>query len=179
MSNYQDNPLRVWEFDFENDIYTTAEDVGTSQKEVVARKVHLYNYKDLENITREELFVWVLIDKILEQFTGVDIAAAAAVLAGQPFIPTRAKFAGATKGTSPLSIVSRQALNKEMPFRLPMITGKSLGTLRIAMTNRLGAWVGRTVPIVGWVVLAYDVEEIIRKTLMRYNEMAVVGDRLW
>src|ERR1700759_5056129 len=107
MSNYQDNPSRVWEFDFEDEIYTTAEDVGASQKEVIVRKVHLYNYKDLEKITREELFVWVLIDKILEQFTGVDLAAAAAVVAGQPFIPTRAKFAGATKGTSPLSMVSR------------------------------------------------------------------------
>jgi hypothetical protein len=60
-----------------------------------------------------------------------------------------------------------------------MITGKSLGTLRIAMTNRLGAWVGRTVPVVGWVVLAYDVEEIIRKTWASYNEIAVEGDKLW
>lgn len=178
VSHYVDNPSRVWSFDF-SDTYTTSEGIGTSSTQVQVPVVNLYNYKDLENITREELFVWVLIDQILEHFTGVDIAAATAVIAGQPFIPTRAKFGGATKGTSPLSIVSRRALNKQMPFRLPMITGRSLGTLKIAMTKRLGAWVGRTVPIVGWIILAYDVEEILRHTLITYNKLAQHGDKLW
>lgn len=179
MAGYEDNPSRVWAFDFADAIYTSTENLGTSRAQVVVSRIHFYHYKDLENITREELFVWILIDKILDQFAGVDIAAAAAVVAGQPFIPTRAKFAGATKGTSPLSIVTRKVLNQHMPFRLPMIVGKSLGTLRITMTNRLGAWIGRSVPIVGWLVLAYDAEEIMRKTVTAYNELAQEGDRLW
>ncbi|WP_316667772.1 STM2901 family protein [Ralstonia psammae] len=178
MSDYVDNPSRVWNFDF-SDTYTTSEGIGTSSRRVQVPVVNLYNYKDLENITREEIFVWVLIDQILVHFIGVDIAAAAAVVAGQPFIPTRAKFGGATKGTSPLSIVSRRAVNKQMPFRLPMITGRSLSTLKISMTKRLGAWGGRTVPIVGWIILAYDVEEIIRHTLVNYNKLAKPGDKLW
>ncbi|MCK4165381.1 hypothetical protein HFK89_23765 [Ralstonia pseudosolanacearum] len=146
---------------------------------MVVHNVHYYNYKDLQHITREELFVWILIDKILEQFGGIDLAAAAAVIAGQPFLSTRGKFAGATKGTSPLSIASRNLLNKQMPFRMKMITGRSLSTLRIATTRNLGAWVGRTVPMVGWVILAYDVEEITRKTLVTYNSMAQAGDKIW
>ncbi len=109
----------------------------------------------------------------------MDIAAAAAVLSGQPFIPTRKKFVGATPGTSIASVVSRKALNVNMSFRMPMITGKTLGTLRIAFTKNLGAFVGRSIPFVGWFILAYDVEEIIRKTLIRYNEIAVEEDKLW
>lgn len=177
--DYEDNPSRVWVFDFDNGPYTTADGLGYSVKPVTVGNFHLYNYKDLENITREELFVWILIDRILDQFTGTDIAAAAAILSGQPFVPTRAKFGGATPGTSPASVLSRKLLNKQMPFRLPTITGKSLRTLRISMTKNLGAWAGRTVPIVGWAIMAYDVEEIIRKTLLTYNQMAQDGDKLW
>jgi hypothetical protein len=153
---------------------------GTPNQEVVTvNSSHLYGYKDLDALTKEELFLWIAIDKVLEQFGGMDIAAAAAVLSGQPFIPTRAKFGGATPGTSPASVVSRKFLNVNMSFRMPMITGKSLGTLRIAFTKNLGAFVGRTIPIVGWLMLAYDVEEIIRKTLTTYNEIAVEEDKLW
>lgn len=179
MSSYVDNPSRVWVFDFENGPYATAEGLGTSLKAVTVKNVHLYSYKDLDEITREELFVWILIDKILEQFTGTDIAAAAAILSGQPFIPTRTKFGGSTSGTSPASVLSRKLLNKQMPFRLPTITGKSLRTLRISMAKNFGAWAGRTVPIVGWAIMSYDVEEIIRKTLTTYNKIARDGDKLW
>lgn len=179
MRAYEENPPRVWTYNVDSGLYTTAENLGTSVATVVVENVNLYNYKDLEGITREELFTWILVDKILEQFTGVDIAAAAAIVAGGNYIPTRAKFSGATKGTSPASLVSRKLLNKQMPFRAPTITGTSLRTLRIRYTQHLGAWVGRAVPVVGWVVMAYDVGEILRKTLVTYNSMAHKGDRLW
>jgi len=176
MDDYKES--RTWISQLDN-IYTNPENVGSSIVKVVIEDAHLYDYKDLQNITKEELFVWIFIDKVLEQFTGVDIAAAAAVLAGQPFIPTRTKFGGSTAGTSPASIVSRKYLNKNMAFRMPMITGKSIGTLKIAFTKNLGAFVGRTVPIVGWLILAYDVEEIIRKSLTTYNQIAIGKDKLW
>jgi hypothetical protein len=139
----------------------------------------LYDYKDLKSITKEELFVWIVIDMTLEHFGGLDLAAAAAVLSGQPFIPTRTKFGGATPGTSPASLVSRKVLNKNMSFRMPMITGKTLSTLRISFTKNLGAFVGRTIPIVGWLVLLYDVEEIMRKSLIKYNSIVRESDKLW
>ncbi len=173
-----EHDFRMWDCAISG-VCTNTDAVGTSVVTVVVRNAHLYDYKDLHNITREELFVWILIDKILEHFSGVDIAAAAAVISGQPYLPTRGKFAGATKGTSPISVVSRKVLNKEMAFRLPMITGTSVKTLRISLTKNLGAWVGRTVPIVGWAILIYDVEEISRKTLVTYNEIAIGDDKLW
>lgn len=115
----------------------------------------------------------------LAQLGGADVAAAAAVLAGQPWIPVSGKLKGATKGTSVASIASRQLLNHQMPFRMPAITGRSIFELKIAFTRNLGAFVGRTVPVVGWVILAYDVTQIIQKTLLKYNTLVKPEDRLW
>ena len=130
---------------------------------------NLYQYNNLVNLLCEELFLWVAIDQTLEQLGGVDIAAAAAILSGQPFLPTRAKLGGATKGTSLASVASRNLIRQKLPFALPMITGASLGTLKISFTRNLGAFVGRLVPGVGWTILAYDVFQINEKTVRKYN----------
>lgn len=140
---------------------------------------NLYSYNTLDNLSREELFLWVAIDQTLDQLGGVDIAAAAAVLSGQPYLPTRGKFGGATKGTSVASVVSRHLLRQRLPFVLPTLTGASLSTLKLTFTRSLGAFVGRLVPGIGWTVLAYDVAAIIRKTIINYNRLARKEDRLW
>lgn len=140
---------------------------------------NLYHYKQLTNLTPQQLFFWITVDTTLEQLGGQDIVAAAAVLAGQPLIPVQGKLGGATKGTSVASVASRQLLNYQMPFRMPAITGRSIFELKIAFTRNLGAFVGRTVPVVGWVILAYDVTQIIQKTLFKYNALVKPEDRLW
>ena len=140
---------------------------------------NLYNYNTLANLSREELFLWIAIDQTIEQLGGVDIAAAAAVLSGQPFLPTRGKFGGATRGTSVASVVSRQLLRQRMPFALPTITGASLSTLKVTFTRSLGGFVGRLVPGVGRTILAYDVVQIMRKTILKYNTLARKQDKLW
>ncbi len=140
---------------------------------------NFYHYKTLVNLSREELFLWVAIDQTLEQLGGVDIAAAAAILSGQPFLPTRGKFGGATKGTSIASVVSRNLLKQKLPFALPTITGASLSTLKLTFTKSLGAFVGRLVPGVGWTILAYDVVQIMRKTTLNYNLLVRKEDQLW
>lgn len=140
---------------------------------------NLYHYNALTNLSREELFLWVAIDQTLEQLGGGDIAAAAAVLSGQPFLPTRGKFGGATKGTSVASVMSRYVIKQRMPFALPTITGASLSTLKLTFTKSLGAFVGRLVPGVGWTILAYDVVQIMHKTIAKYNTLACKEDRLW
>jgi hypothetical protein len=139
---------------------------------------NLYSYHGQTNLTPGRLFFWVLMDKISDQFGLKDIAAIFAIVLGQPWLLTRGKFGGATPGTSIASLAARAALDVELPFRLPMITGASLGTLRIAFTRNLGAFVGRTIPIVGWVVLAADVTEIIWKTITTYNAIAKTEDRI-
>ena len=74
----------------------------------------------------------------------------ALVAAGQPWIPTAGKFAGATGGTSVASVVSRTLL----PFnvRLPALTNAGLRA-----TPKLGGFVGRAVPLVGWAWTAYSI----------------------
>lgn len=141
--------------------------------------MNLYTYNELIELTREELFLWIAVDQTLKQFGGVDAVAAIAVLSGQPFLPTRGKFAGATKGTSVASVVSRHFIKYQLPFALPTLTGASLSTLKITFTRSLGAFVGRLVPGVGWAVLAYDVAQIIRHSVLEYNLRACKEDRLW
>ena len=137
-----------------------------------------YSYGGADDLSPGEVFFWVAVDKTMEQFGAKDFVAAAMVLAGQPVISTRGKFGGATPGTSPASLAGRRLLNYEMRVRLPTITGASFRTLKVTFTRNLGAFVGRTVPIVGWLVLAYDVEEIIRHTVTTYNRVVAEEDRI-
>lgn len=139
----------------------------------------LYSCNALANLFREELFLWVAVDQTLEQLGGVDAAAAVAVLSGQLFLPTRGKFAGATKGTSVASVVSRNLIKHQLPFALPTLTGTTPATLKITFTKSLGAFVGRLVPGIGWTILAYDVVQIIRNTVSLYNIRARQEDKLW
>ncbi len=142
------------------------------------RVENVYSYRGQINLTPAHLFFWVLMDKTEEQLGVKDIAALFAIVIGQPFIPTRGKFGGATPGTSIASLAARTALDIDLPFRLPMITGASLGTLRIAFTRNLGAFVGRTIPIVGEVMLAADAAAIMWKTVTTYNSLVKMEDRI-
>ncbi|MDD5366637.1 MAG: hypothetical protein PHR30_14965 [Gallionellaceae bacterium] len=137
-----------------------------------------YYYNQQANLSCSELFFWIAVDKTMEQLGVKDVGAVFAILAGQPIIPTRAKVAGATKGTSVASIVSRRILNYDLKVRLPMLTGASIKTLRIALTKNLGAFVGRSVPVVGWLIVANDVVRITWNTVTTYNAMVSPEDRL-
>lgn len=137
-----------------------------------------YTYNQQSNLSAHELFFWIAVDKTLQQLGVKDVGAVFAIIVGQPIVPTRGKFGGATKGTSIASLASRQFLNYQLRFRLPMITGKSIATLRIALTRNLGAFVGRSVPIVGWIILANDVVRITWNTVATYNTIAISDDRL-
>jgi hypothetical protein len=137
-----------------------------------------YSYNQQFNLSGAELFFWITVDKTLEQLGVEDIGAVVAILAGQPIIPTRAKVGGATKGTSIASIASRQILNYDLKVRLPMLTGSSIKTLRIALTKNLGAFVGRTIPVVGWFIVANDVVLITWNTVRTYNSIVSLEDRV-
>jgi hypothetical protein len=74
------------------------------------------------------------------------------------------------------------AARKFLPFRvavrLPTIVKAGAGGLRIAMTRSLGAFVGRTIPVVGTVMLGADAFLIMRNTLFTYNRMVKPEDRV-
>ncbi|VVA50443.1 hypothetical protein SERVES_04211 [Serratia ficaria] len=47
------------------------------------------------------------------------------------------------------------------------------------MISNIGTFVGRTVPVVGWFILAYDVSRISVESVVAYNKIAREEDRLW
>ncbi len=138
-----------------------------------------YSFGGRTGLSAGELFFWIVVDTTMDHLGLDDVVAVAAIVSGQPIIPTRGKFAGATPGTSPASLVLSRALNVNLPFRLPTLTGASLRTLRVTFTNNLGRFAGRAVPVLGWVWLAADVTQILWRSVTRYNELARREDQLW
>ncbi|ASV97973.1 STM2901 family protein [Paraburkholderia aromaticivorans] len=130
-----------------------------------------YKYGIHGGLTREELFFLIVIDETCKQLGVDDVVGVASVLLGRRFIPTRSKFSGAVRGTSIASVVSLSLLPYEPKYRLlPTVTSfKSLILLRIKFTRSVGAFVGRAIPGVGWVLLASDVPTIIYRSVISYN----------
>ncbi|TBX32798.1 STM2901 family protein [Rahnella victoriana] len=139
-----------------------------------------YFYKGVCNISAGELFFWIFLDEIGDQFGGItDLGAMALIILGQPVIATRGKIGLTTKGTSVASLASRRYLNYTLPFQLPTFTNQSIRTLKPMFVNNLGAFVGRAVPVVGWVLIASDVATIAYKTTSHYNKIARGNDKIW
>lgn len=138
-----------------------------------------YSFGGRTGLSAGELFFWIVVDTTMDHLGLDDVVAVAAIVSGQPLIPTRGKFAGATRGTSPASLVLSRTLNVNLPFRLPTLTGASLRTLRVTFTNNLGRFAGRSVPVLGWIWLAADVTQILWRSVNRYNQLARREDQLW
>ncbi|KVL66377.1 STM2901 family protein [Burkholderia ubonensis] len=140
-----------------------------------------YKYGIHEGLSREALFFLIFIEETGKELGVDDAVGIAMVLAGQRFIPTRGKFAGAVKGTSIASVVSRRMLPYELKNRiLPTVTSfTSLLLLRIKFTRNIGVFVGRAVPGVGWAILASDVAMISYRSVTTYNGMVKSEDRLY
>jgi hypothetical protein len=137
-----------------------------------------YYYHGMERLNAQELLLWIFVDETVKQLGVDDVAAVVSILLGWPLLPTRRKFKGATEGTSVLSLFFRRYVNTRLSRPYPTLTLESIKNFRFAMTNRLGAVVGRTIPVVGWVVLASDVAQITYRSLMLYNTIARNEDRL-
>lgn len=137
-----------------------------------------YCYEGMKGLSAGELFFWIMVDKAQEHLGVKDLVAMFAVIAGQPILPTRGKFAGATKGTSIASVTARRMLNVDLKRKiLPTVTNQSIRSFRILFTKNIGKFVGRTVPVVGWVILAYDVTAITAATVSEYNRRVASEDR--
>ena len=98
-----------------------------------------------------------------------ELAAAAAVAAGQP-IPGTKPFVtpGSSRGTSVAGMAADRVFGKaRLPLRLPTIVGGP-GTgraLAIAGTKSVARFSARAVPVVGWALLAYDAASIAACTV--------------
>lgn len=138
-----------------------------------------YFYRGISNLSAGELFFWVFLDAVNDQFGTSNIVAAACIVLGQPILATRGKFEGATKGTSIVSKTARRYLNVELPFRLPTFTNASLRTLKPKFVNNLGAFIGRSVPVLGWIIFASDISTIAFKSTVNYNRIAKGRGKIW
>lgn len=143
-----------------------------------------YFYGGLSNLSAGELFFWIMVDVTAEHFTGAtaatgNVMAAAAIYAGRNNVAVSGKLANATPGTSWASVQSRRLLQKyRLPFPLPTIVGNPF-KMKIIMTKKLGTFVGRTVPVIGWAIVASDVAVISWKSVNRYNAIARAEDKIW
>lgn len=139
-----------------------------------------YSYGIHRDLTRTELFFLVAVDNTMAELGISDAVGVAMILSGSRLVPTRGKFAGAVKGTSIVSKLSRTLLPYEMKHRiLPTFTSwTSVMLLRAKLTNHIGVFVGRAVPGAGWMIAAADVATIGYKTVVEYNRLVKPEDRL-
>lgn len=127
-----------------------------------------------------ELFFLVFIDETCKELGVDDVAAVVAIVAGQNWMPTRAKPFGTTPGTSVASILSRKYLDYDLKKKiLPTLTNASVKRLRFILVRNIGVFVGRAVPVVGWVIAAKDVTMISIRSVSRYNALVRPEDKVF
>ncbi|RDK04821.1 STM2901 family protein [Paraburkholderia lacunae] len=141
---------------------------------------NVYSFGIHNGLTPAQLFFLVMLDESAKEIGVEDLASLAAVISGLPLVPTRAKPGGATKGTSVASIVSRTPLPFEICQKiLPTLTLASVRNLKIIFTHKIGAFVGRTIPVVGEVLLARDAWIISVNTVHNYNRLVRPEDKVF
>ncbi|MBR8305019.1 STM2901 family protein [Burkholderia cenocepacia] len=139
-----------------------------------------YAFGAHRDLTPMELFFLVFIDETCNELGVDDVAAVVAIVAGQNWMPTRAKPFGTTSGTSVASISSRKYLNYDLKKKiLPTLTNASVKRLKFILVRNIGVFVGRAVPVVGWVIAAKDVTMISIRSVSRYNALVKPEDKVF
>jgi len=139
-----------------------------------------YFYKGIGNLSAHELLFWVFLDNVEKQLGIQDIGAIAAILLGDNSIPVSGKPLTATPGTSYASLFFRKHLNIRVKRNIfPTLTKGSVQNFKFRMVNNLGVFVGRAVPVAGWILLASDVSRIAFNTTVEYNRIARGKDKIW
>lgn len=141
-----------------------------------------YYFNGLNNLSAYELLFWVMVDETEKQLGVKDIIGVASIILGDNSIEVPGKPNTATRGTSHASLFFRKHLSYKFQKRvLPTLTKKSfsLRRLKIFWVNNLGTFVGRTVPVLGWVILTVDVSMIGYHTVNRFNTIVRPEDKIW
>jgi len=142
-----------------------------------------YFYAGRTNLSASEMFFMVFCEETAHQLGIEDFGAIVAVVSGLNVSKTRGKFRGNIKDTSYASRGARKVFgNKTFPgnVKLPSVVGGyPPSTMRIILTRKMGTFVGRAVPVVGWIIIAKDITEIAFRSVTRYNSIARGNDKLW
>lgn len=112
-----------------------------------------------------------------------DVVAVAALYSGVNNQSTRAKPIGAIEGTSRVS-KSVRSIFKTAKFplgiKLPTwIGGYTPWTVELRMVAKISTFIGRTIPLVGEIILLADISQISYCAIRDYNRIAKEADKLW
>lgn len=142
-----------------------------------------YFYAGRSNVNASELFFMVFVMNTAKHFGIVDVAAVVALYSGINDQTTRAKPINAVPVTSRVSKSVRGLLKNTMfPFGIKMPTwigGYTPWTVKLKMVRKVSTFVGRTIPLIGEVILIADVSRITYCSLRDYNFIARGDDKLW
>lgn len=122
-----------------------------------------YFYAGRTNLSASEMLFMVFCEETAHQLGIEDLGAIVAVVSGLNVSKTRGKFRGNIKDTSYASRGARKIFEKTFPgnVKLPSVVGGyPPSTMRIILTRKMGTFVGRAVPVVGWIIIAKDITEI-------------------
>lgn len=142
-----------------------------------------YFYAGRTNLSASEMLFMVFCEETAHQLGIEDLGAIVAVVSGLNVSKTRGKFRGNIKDTSYASRGARKIFGKKTfpgNVKLPSVVGGyPPSTMRIILTRKMGTFVGRAVPVVGWIIIAKDITEIAFRSVTRYNSIARGNDKLW
>ncbi|BDH46933.1 hypothetical protein TUM12370_29770 [Salmonella enterica subsp. enterica serovar Choleraesuis] len=142
-----------------------------------------YFYAGRSNLTASELLFMIFCETTADHFGADDIVAVIALYGGVNNQKTRTKPRGAKEGTSRISKTMRRLLKTaKFPFgvRLPTwIGGYTPWTVERRMVAKVSTFVGRTIPLVGEIILLSDVSAISYCSIRDYNRIARGNDKLW
>lgn len=140
--------------------------------------IKTYSYNGKLRLSPPQLYAEIFIDQGLKQFGVTSVIGLSAVIVGAPILPTKGKPTGATWGTS-ISSKYLSGWQRTVKTPLPMITGypKFVGGngVRVMTTKVVGRFWGRTIPILGWGLLTYDLGMTVYNTQTEYDRIIEGG----
>lgn len=142
-----------------------------------------YFYAGRSNLTASQLLFMIFCENTANQLGVKDFGAIVSIVAGLNVVPTRTKPRDAIEGTSLASRGSRKVFgNAKFPWGIylpSVVGGYPPSTLKIRMVAKIGAFTGRAIPVVGWIILTSDVSKITYCTVRDYNLIARGKDKIW
>ncbi|WP_158783628.1 STM2901 family protein [Pantoea sp. BAV 3049] len=142
-----------------------------------------YFYAGRANLSASQLFFMIFCETTADHFGITDVAAVAALYSGVNNQKTRTKSRGAKEGTSRISKAMRKYFKTaKFPYGILLPTwvgGYTPWTAERRMVAKISTFAGRTIPLVGEVILLADVSQITWCSIRDYNRIAKDDDKLW
>jgi hypothetical protein len=142
-----------------------------------------YFYAGKSNLTAGGLLFMIFSENTADQFGFGDFGALVALYSGVNNQTTRGKPRTALKGTSRASQKVRAVFKQaKFPFGIQLPTwigGYTPWTVKRRMVSQISTFIGRTIPLIGELVLISDVSQIVYRSIRDYNMIARGDDKIW